>query len=70
MADTTDEVPRIGNWPVNMVGGEMRATLREENLCGGCLNQGICKVNSQVDEEMMVVISRCLNFLDASILTE
>ena len=67
--ETTDEeTPTIGNWPVDLVGGEIRAIHREENLCGGCLNFPICKVADKIDEEMMLVVSRCLSFLDAEIL--
>jgi hypothetical protein len=68
MSDENEKPKMVGGWPMGLVGGEMRAMLREENLCGGCLNAPICKVNSQVDDEMMLVVSRCLNFLDASLL--
>jgi len=71
MADENEKdetTQTVGGWPTGLVGGEMRAMLREENLCGQCMVASICKVNSQVDDDMMLVVSRCLNFLDASIL--
>ena len=71
MADSEkekDEPQMHGGWPMGLVGGEMRAMQREENLCGGCLHAPICKVHAQVDDDMLLVVSRCINHLDASIL--
>lgn len=68
MASEKDEPQTVGNWPVGLVQGELRAMHREENLCGECMNAPICKVNNMIDPEMMLVVSRCLNYLDVAIL--
>ena len=45
-----------------LVGGEARATWREETICGRCDRAGVCSVHRATQPEMLVSIRRCLAF--------
>lgn len=56
----------VGGWPTNLVPGEVKAIRREEHLCGTCFHAPVCKVATAIDEEFLIVITRCGEHLDAT----
>ena len=49
----------VGGWPVDLVPGEVKAIRREEHLCGPCYHAPVCKVVASIDDDCLIVISRC-----------
>ena len=45
-----------------LVGGEARATWREETICLRCDHSAVCSVHRSTQPEMLISIRRCLAF--------
>ncbi len=56
-----------GGWSQDLGLGEVKATIREEHLCNGCLHNGLCQVQRSIIDEMYLVISRCGAFISVDI---
>ncbi len=46
--------------------GERKARYREENLCGRCAHATVCAVARAAPSELLLVVSRCLFFVEPS----
>jgi len=50
---------KVGGWPVDLVPGEVKAIRREEHLCETCFHAPVCLVAASIDDEFLIVVSRC-----------
>ncbi len=56
---------KVGGWPVDLVPGEVKAIRREEHLCEECYHAPVCLVAASIDDEFLIVVSRCAMQLEA-----
>jgi len=48
--------------PIEMSPGEIKAIRRENHLCEHCHHCCVCKIATNIDSSLLIIVSQCLAF--------